>query len=131
MSLRLNSECCDKARTALILDQPWWGSLALRLRIEPQPATWFLANGFPPTAAVDGVTLLYCTEFFEQLTPGRRSTVIAHEVYHAANGHMSRRGHRDANLWNQAADFVTNLELIRSGFEPMTGFSFMGEPFEW
>lgn len=113
----------DKARTLMVLDHPWWGSLALRLRATP--------NNDIDTAATDGVRLVYSEEFFEALTPGRRITVIAHEVMHCALSHMTRRGSRDPELWNKAADHVINLELKANGFEAMDNFSYKGQEFKW
>ena len=42
--------------------------------------------------------------------------VLAHEVLHCALGHHCRRGGRDPQLWNEAADLAINPILIGNGF---------------
>lgn len=97
-----------KARAILTVDEPWFGSLALRLRLN--------ATETIPTVCVDGVTLSYNQEFIASLTKPEQLFVVAHEVMHCALLHMTRRGHREPMLWNIAADYVINLALKDSGF---------------
>lgn len=123
MGTKVNLNVFDKARTALVVEEPWWGSLALRLKIKPGSSVG--------TAATDGNWLVYCPEFFASISARRRITVIAHEVMHCALSHFSRRSSRNPELWNIATDHVINLELKDSGFEPMEGFSWQGRPFQW
>jgi predicted metal-dependent peptidase len=42
--------------------------------------------------------------------------VIAHEVFHVVNKHHLRRGDRDSDLWNIAADLLINRLLEEDGF---------------
>ena len=69
-----------------------------------------------PTAATDGLTVLYNTKFFESLTPDERIFLVAHEIWHIALSHMIRIGDRDHGIWNMAADYVINGMLIKAGF---------------
>ena len=98
-----------RARTALILDQPFYGMLALRLTLREDPSV--------KTMAVDGKTIFYNPDFVTGLPDGQVKTVIAHEVMHCVFGHISRRGDRNPRKWNQAGDYVINLGLVDSGFE--------------
>jgi len=97
----------SKARVNLLLDHPWFGSLAMNLRIVP--------NETIPTFDVDGTTMRYNPEFSDTLTDAELEGVIAHEVMHCALLHIYRRENRDTMLWNMAADYAINLELISSG----------------
>lgn len=96
-----------KARTALLLDHPWFGSLALRLRIEEKAGLG--------TMATDGTHLIYDPAFVEKLTPGELQGVIAHEVLHCALLHVFRVGARNKMLWNIAADLAINPIIIDAG----------------
>lgn len=97
-----------KARTALVLDQPFFGSLALRM-ILVEDASF-------TTAAVDGVSMFYNPEFIESLTNKELIGVIAHEVLHLALGHLWRMGSREYKRWNSATDYTINDTLKESGF---------------
>jgi predicted metal-dependent peptidase len=96
------------ARTALVLDQPFWGSLALRLKVVEDPTC--------KTAWVDGVTLGYSPTFIESLTHAETVGTLAHEVSHCALGHPWRRAGRDLKRWNVACDHAINPMLAASGF---------------
>lgn len=96
-----------KARAGLVLDQPFFGSLALRLRLrEDQTAE---------TAWVDGVTLGFNPQYIDSLTLETTKGLIAHEVMHIACAHHTRRQHRDPGLWNQATDYAINDLLKQAG----------------
>lgn len=97
----------SRARTQLLLNQPFFGTLCLRLKLEA--STTF------PTMATDGRRLVYSPAFVEKLTPVELEGVLAHEVMHCALAHHCRRGERDARLWNQAADYAINPILIGNG----------------
>jgi predicted metal-dependent peptidase len=97
-----------RARTRLLLDAPWFGSLAMRLRFESKPEV--------QTMATDGTTLFYAPEFVATLPDAELCGIIAHEVMHCALLHPFRRGSRDLKLWNQATDYVINSELTAAGF---------------
>jgi predicted metal-dependent peptidase len=96
-----------RARTQLLLGQPFFGSLCLRLKLTP---------GEVPTMATDGQRILYDPGFVEKLKPAELEGVLAHEVLHCALGHHCRRGERDPRLWNQAADLAINPLLLENGF---------------
>jgi len=96
-----------RARTQLLLNQPFFGTLCLRLK---------LVSGTVPTMATDGKHIVYSPDFVSSLQPSELEAVLAHEVLHCALGHHCRRGQRDPRLWNEAADFAINPLLVANGF---------------
>jgi predicted metal-dependent peptidase len=98
-----------KARTQLVLDEPFFGSLALKLKI--------LEDQSCSTAWVDGTTLGYNPDFVNNLPYKHLVGLIAHEVMHCVGCHHARRGDRDHGRWNEAADHAINHILHDAGFE--------------
>jgi predicted metal-dependent peptidase len=96
-----------RARVQLLLMQPFFGTLCLRLKLIP---------GDLPTMATDGSRIVYNPAFVDQLKPAELEGTLAHEVMHCALGHQCRRGSRDLGLWNEAADFAINPILNANGF---------------
>jgi predicted metal-dependent peptidase len=68
-----------------------------------------------PTAATNGLSIIYNPDFFANLTAPERAGLLAHEVWHVAFNHLSRVGERDKRSWNIAGDYVINLMLENSG----------------
>jgi len=95
-----------RARTQLLLNQPFFGTLGLRLKLMP---------GSLPTMATDGCRIVYNPTFVDQLKSAELEGVLAHEVLHCALAHQCRRGVRDAGLWNEAADLAINPILLANG----------------
>ena len=95
-------------RSALVLDQPWFGVLASHLAMTPDQSI--------DTLNVDGSTLRYSPEFILSLPRPHLMAVIAHEVMHCALGHPWRRGNREGQEWNIATDLAINGELVKAGF---------------
>jgi predicted metal-dependent peptidase len=100
----------SRARLELVLDHPFFGSLACRLRPLVDPSH----RGVMWT---DGVRLGVNPEAFLALNPQERIGLIAHEVLHCTNGHPWRQGHRDEKNWARACDLAINDILAESGFE--------------
>lgn len=98
----------SKARSALLLDDPFWGSLAMRLR--------FVEDLTCKTAWVDGKSLGYNPAFIESLTSAEVKALVAHEVGHCVLGHPWRRTGREFDRWNEACDRALNPELRDAGF---------------
>jgi len=97
-----------KARAQLLMDQPFFGTLALRLKL--------VQNEDIGTAATDGQRLLYASKFIAKLDPAQLKGLIAHEVMHCVFNHMTRRQQRDEKVWNVAADLAINNHLLECGF---------------
>jgi predicted metal-dependent peptidase len=98
-----------RARSRLLLGYPWFGSLAMRLRIVENPAI--------ETFDVDGTTMRYNPAFVDTLPDDELQTVIAHEVMHCALLHPFRRAQRDMEDWNKACDYAINGQLVAAGFK--------------
>lgn len=69
------------------------------------------------TMAVDDFHNIYINPKFalNELTLEECSGVLAHEASHVYRRDFARRGNRDPQLWNVAADFVINKVLLRDG----------------
>ncbi len=94
------------ARVGLLLRHPFFGNMATRLKIVD-------ASEWCATAATDGRHLYYNYSFFEKLTTKQVEFVVAHEILHNVFDHMSRKENRDAMVFNIAADYCVNGQLIR------------------
>ena len=98
-------ESLTTARIGLLLKEPFFGNLATRL-------TLVNADRWLPTAATDGRRFYYNTKFLKQLTPKQIEFLFGHEVLHVVYDHIGRRGDRDGQLSNIAADYCVNGDLI-------------------
>jgi predicted metal-dependent peptidase len=94
------------ARVGLLLRHPFFGNMATRLKIE-EGTEWM------GTAATDGRTIYFNRKFFEPLSVKQVEFVIAHEILHNVFDHMGRREGRDAKIFNIAADYCVNGQLVR------------------
>lgn len=100
-----------KARADLVMNQPFFGNLALRLqfvRVDDANVV--------DTAAVDGVHFFFHPPFIEKLKKQELMGLVAHEVLHCVFAHMQRRNGRDPHNWNVACDYTINQHLIDNGF---------------
>ena len=97
----------QKARTALLLDHPFFGSLLFRLKGRESRSV--------KTMATDGVSLYYNPEFVDTLNAATLAGTLAHEVMHPALHHHVRRSGRDPKRWNVACDFAINPLLVDAG----------------
>lgn len=112
----MGAEVLDRiitARIGLLLKHPFFGNLATRLKIQA-------CDGWCPTAATDGRSLYYNTQFFNAMSNKEIEFVIAHEILHCVYDHLSRRDSRDPQLYNIAADYIVNNILVdeRIGIKP-------------
>ena len=94
------------ARVGLLLRHPFFGNMATRLKIE-EGTEWM------GTAATDGRTIYFNRKFFEPLSVKQVEFVIAHEILHNVFDHMGRREGRNARIFNIAADYCVNGQLVR------------------
>lgn len=98
----------QSARTTLLLDQPFFGVLALQLQLLDDPTC--------PTAWTDGTSVAFSPAFVDTLSQDELIAVLAHEVMHCACGHQWRRDSREPKRWNVAADYAINGLLKEAGF---------------
>ena len=93
------------ARIGLLLKAPFFGTLATRLTLK-NADTWL------STAATDGRFFYYNSEFVNKLSIKETEFLFGHETLHNCYMHMDRRQDRDPKLFNIAADFCVNADLI-------------------
>lgn len=96
----------SKAKTSLILEHPFVGSIALNL-----PFVWDDTLN-PPTAAVNGKGIRFHPAFIAELNDDEVKFLVAHECMHPMMEHNFRRGERSPKRWNDAADYVINQLLV-------------------
>lgn len=94
-----------RAKSVLILDQPFFASLLFSMDI--------IEDSSVKTMATNGEEIRYNPEFLESMTDGETVFVMAHETMHAVLQHMHRRGTRNHNRYNIAADYVINDLLVK------------------
>lgn len=98
-----------KQRTALVLDHPFIGALALRLKVVEDPSC--------ETFWTDSESLGYNPVYAADLNDLQVRGVLAHEVWHVANGHCWRQGYREHKGWNEACDYAVNPIVLDAGLQ--------------
>ena len=98
-----------KARTRLVTGYPFFGNVAMRLKL--------IEDKTIETMATNGKFIKYNPKFVEDQLLSETVAVIAHEVLHVTNGHHLREGTRNHSLWNSATDFSINSILDKEGFD--------------
>ena len=104
-----------RARSALVMDHPFFAMLALRLRFKKDNSCRDLWT--------DGRSLGFNPVYAATLPEKKLVGALAHEVLHLAFGHHVRRKGRDETLWNRACDYAINLVLLETGFSLPDGFA--------
>lgn len=99
-----------RARISMIMKQPFFGQLALRLKLVEDDKI------NPPTAATNGMQLIYHPQWVLDNDHDTVVSMVAHEVGHCIFQHIGRRSAREPRRWNQAGDYVINAVLKDSGF---------------
>ena len=89
-----------QARTNLVLGQPFFGSLALRLKL--------IEDSTCKTMWTDGAHLGFNPGWIMSITLAETEATVCHEVMHNACGHPWRREGREKKGWNEATDFAIN-----------------------
>lgn len=103
------------ARIGLSLREPFLASALMRLPFRE------VRGGWCATMATDGYHVFYDPDWVATLTPAQIDGVLAHEVLHVVLGHADRRGDRDPERWNMAADYAINDMLRGLRFELPAG----------
>lgn len=103
-----------RARIHLIVDQPFFGALAMRLEL--------IEDNSIPTLCVDGKTVRYNAKHINEVKQRDFQLVkseLAHEVMHCVLNHCGKESRgmgRDPQKWNHAADYAVNSILKEAGF---------------
>jgi predicted metal-dependent peptidase len=103
----------QRARTTLLLDHPFFGTLLFRLKGRETRSV--------ETMATDGVSLFYNPDFVSALPAAELCGVLAHEVLHPALQHHVRRGNRSTVRWNKACDYAINPLVVDAGLSLPNG----------
>lgn len=98
-----------KARANLVMGNPFFGTLALRLKVVEDRSI--------KTSQCDGASLRYNPDWIDTLDGPKVTGSIAHSVMHAALLHHTRRGDRDPKKWNEACDYAVNNLLSKTSLE--------------
>jgi predicted metal-dependent peptidase len=93
------------ARTRLILDNPFLGSLVMHLPLKAADPKWC------ETTATDARYFYYNPGYIARLTLEQTQFVLAHEAMHCALSHFARRNHRQKHRWDVACDYAVNMIL--------------------
>ena len=92
------------ARVGLLLRHPFFGNMATRMQLID-------ASDWCATLATDGRNFYYNNDFVSKLKPKEAEFGFAHEVLHNVFDHLGRKGDRDPQLSNIAADYAVNQIL--------------------
>ena len=101
------------ARTRLILEKPFLGTLVMHLPLKA--VTWCA------TTATDARAFYYNPQYIEELNLSQTQFMLAHEALHCALGHFARRNHRTKRRWGVACDHAVNLMLAQEGLKAPPG----------
>ena len=111
MAARVRSESAQRVSgcvTALLREQPFFGSLALRLPVR--------ADMGRETLASDGREIRYSPQWIAETDAHVIETAIARVVLACTLKHHTRRGERDPERWQRASQLVTHGLLRDAGF---------------
>ena len=100
------------ARTRLILERPFIGTLVMHLPLIAADPAWC------DTVATDARAIYFNPAFIAELDLAEAQFVLAHEALHCALGHFARRAQRERRRWDVATDHAVNLLLVDDGLRP-------------
>ncbi|TET89004.1 MAG: hypothetical protein E3J96_01980, partial [Sulfurovum sp.] len=99
----------QKAKARLMLDHPYFGTIASALKIEQSDnIEAFLSNG---------TQLQYNDEYFDQASVEEVEFALANGAMHTVLGHEKRAGDRYEWLWQLATDYTINAMLVKNGLQ--------------
>jgi predicted metal-dependent peptidase len=105
-----------KARSMLLMVQPWYGVPALSLRLVPRendPILWAMGT--------DGHNLFFNPDWVMDATLDEIMGVIVHEIWHIWSKHDIRRGAREHRKFNIASDYALNPIIRAAGYKLPVG----------
>lgn len=92
------------SRAVLIKENPFFGHLAMQMKIAGAPCK---------TACTDGSRLIFDPDFVEKLTEREIQFVVLHEILHCALDHCTRGKGLLADVYNMACDIVVNSLIFQ------------------
>ena len=69
------------------------------------------------TMATDGKDLMWSPDWVKTCSASKTAFVVLHELLHVTFKHHMRRGDRDPEVWNIAADFAINTYIVFMGLK--------------
>ena len=97
-----------KARAQLIMDEPFFGLLALKLELKEDKSC--------KSSWTDGEVFAYNPEFIEKCSVTEVKTLLSKQVLAISLGHAWRLEHRETSKWQKASDIATLWVLKKHGF---------------
>jgi len=98
-----------KARISLLKRYPFWGHISMSLTLIHDPNM--------QTLGVDSQgNLFFGDKLAVDVDNEQLMAIVAHEVFHVADGTFLREGSRLRFLWNLACDAICNRILTENGF---------------
>jgi len=102
-------EKIQKAKAKLMLEHPYFGTIASSLKLEE--------NNELLTFLSDGEALRYNSEYLDRLDEAEVEFVMANGAMHAVLKHQDRSSGRTQWLWQTATDYVVNSMLVNNGMQ--------------
>ena len=103
-------EKIEKAKARLMLDHPYFGTVASSLKLEK--------NNELLTFSSDGEMMRYNSEYIDKLNVSEVEFMMANGAMHAVLKHQHRASGRTNWLWQTATDYVVNGMLVKNGMQP-------------
>lgn len=97
-----------KARTGLVLDQPFFGSLCLKMKVLQDPTC--------DSVYTDGISFGYNPQAIKDLSLQNVKALMAKSVIHLILGHHVRRGNRDERKWKKACNLIAEAIVKKAKF---------------
>lgn len=99
-----------RSRRDLLIHHPFSGSMAMHMEL------LVTRDEKMQTSCTDGSTLCLNADFFAGLTDELRMLVIAHNVWHCALLHRTRRSGYPQQVYDYACDLEVDMLLYKDGF---------------
>lgn len=121
MGKYVETKILRKAVARLIIKEPFWAEMFFSMFTFKMPDV-SEDPSFGNTLATDSHSMWINEDFYNALGKqpngfDLQMSAIAHEIAHKMLHHPTRRGGRDPDLWNWAADEAANEILADSGFK--------------
>ncbi len=94
----------SKDRMRLIIKNPFFATILLKHKLVEKKG-----HG---TVSIDGVSITYDPDFYNDLPQREREAVLCHEALHVSNLHHLRKNGRDHKMWNVACDYAINQFVV-------------------
>lgn len=105
----LVQEKISRAKAKLLVDYPFFGTLASRLELVLNDDIQAFKN--------DGITLEYNSDFMQDISSKELEFVLANGAMHASMAYENRQGNRSNWLWQLSCEYAINDILVQSGLE--------------